>query len=89
VGLRRLWIPGAPLLAWALLLLTKPALWEPVPRVTSGFAPPFAAIGTIAEVFGAVLLGVAVFHSRRQVAWAAGLGGVAVSLVFLAIALRM
>ena len=88
-GLGRAWIPGAPLLVWGLLLATKSRLWEPIPRMTGGHGPPFAAIGTIAEVFAAVLLAVAVFHRSRLVAYSSGAIGAGIALVYLVLALQL
>jgi len=87
-GLGRAWVPGAPLLVWGLLLATKSRLWAPVPRMTGGNGPPFAAIGTIAVVFGATLLAVAVFHHSRLVAYLSGAVGAGITLVYLVLALQ-
>ena len=56
--------------------------------MTGGNGPPFAAIGTIAVVFGAALLAVAVFHPRRLVAYASGAIGAGIALVYLVLALQ-
>ena len=87
--LRRAWIPATPLLVWIVLLATKPRLWEPTPRMTSGNGPPFASIGTIAVAFGVILLAVAILHRSKLVAFASGLVGAGVALTFLFLALRV
>ena len=57
--------------------------------MTGGHGPPFAAIGTIAVLFGTVLLTVAIFHRRRLVAYASGAIGAAMALVYLVMALQL
>ncbi len=88
-GLGRLAIPGTPLVVWGVLLVAKARLWEPVPRMTGGNGPPFATIGTLAVVFGAVLLAVAAFHPKRLTAYASGAVGAAIALVYIVLALQL
>ncbi|MBK7586228.1 MAG: hypothetical protein IPI67_39340 [Myxococcales bacterium] len=48
-------VPFVPLAAWGVLLVTRPRLWERVPRAVSGTAPGFAYIGTFAQLFACAL----------------------------------
>lgn len=88
-GLGKLWLPAAPLLSWAVLLVAKPRLWEPTARMTGGSGPPFAAIYTIASLFGAALLVVAVLHRNKLVAYPSGILGACIVLVYFVVALRL
>jgi len=56
--------------------------------MTGGSGPPFAAIGSIAMVFGAILLAVAVFHQNRLVAYPSGVVGASITLMYLVLALQ-
>ena len=57
--------------------------------MTGGKGPPFAAIGSIAVIFGVIMLAVAVFHRSKAVAVASGLVGAGISLTYLVAALRL
>lgn len=74
---------------WVVMLATKARLWAPQPRMTSGTAPPFAIIGSIAVTFGTLMIAVACFHPKRSVAIPAGLLGALVAGVYLYLGLRL
>ncbi|MFO0547580.1 MAG: hypothetical protein U0271_04275 [Polyangiaceae bacterium] len=85
----RIGVVAAPLIAWALVLALHPAVWARQPRMTSGTSPPFAYIGSFAELFAAGILAVGMTRSSRAELVAAALVGGGFALTFLWIGLHL